>query len=249
MSGAGNEGPPAGTPALSRPERGEGQGVAEWVFGSIKDDVLTGRLRPDDVLVEGTLATHFGVSRGPAREALQRLRRTGLVRAVPRLGYIVTGVGLRDYDEVFQIRIALEPLATELATARVTRGLADWRRLDDLAQQSLPFVTDTTPGRGPRMARLNHEFHHEIAVMSGNRRLATAVDGVLDELERVLILVAYDLSALAEMTDDHTSLLRAIRGGDPAAAGDLMRTQLSHAYKLMRNLAVSDGIGGPVHTP
>lgn len=236
MSDAGTNGPLD----LSRPERGAGQGIAEWVFGSIKDDVLSGRLRPDDILVEGTLATHFGVSRGPAREALQRLRRTGLVRTVPRVGYIVTGVGLRDYDEVFQIRIALEPLATELATARVARGLADWSRLADLAEQSLPFVTDTTPGRGPSMARQNREFHHEIAVMSGNRRLATAIDGILDEIERVLTLVAYDLDTLGKMADDHVSLLRAIKGGDPAAARELMRAQLTHAYTLMRDVAVGE---------
>ncbi|WP_169747917.1 GntR family transcriptional regulator [Pseudonocardia acaciae] len=231
---------PAGQ-GLTRPERAPGQGIADWVFESIKADVLSGRVAAEEILVEGALAERFGVSRGPAREALQRLRRTGLVRSVPRVGYIVAGVGLRDYDEVFQIRIALEPLAAELATDRIARGLADPARLLELAGSTLPFATDPSPDRGQRHADLNHDFHHEIAALSGNGRLAAAIDSVHDELQRVLTLVTYDLSTLGEMTDDHVAIARAVTAGDPAAARELMRDQLTRAYTLMRDYAVTDG--------
>lgn len=224
----------------SRPARQPHQSVSDWIFEAVKNDIINARLGPEDTLVEGALASLFGVSRAPAREALQRLRQTNLVRAVPRLGYIVTPVGLRDYTEVFQMRLALEPVAIELATIRVREGREDCRHLEALAEQSLEFLTDDSPDRGGRVAQTNKEFHHGIALLSGNQRLAAAVESVLDELQRVLVLVAYDAEALAEMSDDHPSLVRAMKSGDARGAAELMRTQLERGFTVMRDSVIRE---------
>lgn len=226
-------------PGTDRGGRVARENLADRVFEAVKRDIVENRLRPDEILVEGALADRFAVSRAPAREALQRLRRTGLVRAVPRLGYIVTSVSLRDYDEVFQMRLVLEPLATELATSRLAGGQADIQQLQRLADEVADVVDDESEARGGRLAQVNAAFHREIARMSGNHRLERTIGGLIDELERVMHVLAYDSGSIAEVRDEHPALVRVMKVGDPAPARELMHDQLMHAYTLMRAFAVS----------
>ena len=228
--------PPGQPDAL--PPRRDDQSVSDWIHDTVRREIIEGRLRPEHVLVEATLAERFGVSRGPAREALQRLRRSELVRVVPRLGYIVTSMSVRDYDELFQARLALEPLATELATRRIAEGAVDIARLSELASHGRELLEESIRDGGATMARLNHEFHLEIARLSGNRRLVRIIDGLLGDLERVLAALTYSSASLNAMWDDHPNLVTAMKEGEPATARELMHQELTQAHVLMRQLAM-----------
>lgn len=229
--------------ASTPPARPADQGIADWIFETVKRELIEGRIPPEEVLVEGAIADRFGVSRGPARETLQRLRRTGLIRAMPRVGYIVTTVSLRDYDEVFHMRLALEPLAAELATLRLSRGHSDARTLQVLADAVRDDVDDRSDNRGMRVAQLNRDFHFEVAKMAGSRRLERTIGSLLDDLQRIMHILAYDENAFNLMHNDHPDLVNCIKQGDPTAARKLMHNQLTQAYALMRDYATnSDAI-------
>jgi len=88
--------------------------LAQQLYDSVKREIVEHRLRPETILAETTLAEQYGVSRAPAREALKRLATFGFVRVVPRVGYIVSNVSVRDFDEIFALRLVLEPLAFDL---------------------------------------------------------------------------------------------------------------------------------------
>ncbi|WP_426242706.1 GntR family transcriptional regulator [Nocardioides sp. LHG3406-4] len=219
------------------PRRGD-QSISDWVHDVVRRDILEGRLRPEEVLVEGVLAERFGVSRGPAREALQRLHRSELVRAIPRLGYIVTSVSVRDYDEIFQTRIALEPLAAELATRRIAEGLVDTTTLIEVSRHDERLLDESIRDGGASLARANHEFHLEVARLSGNRRLERIIDGLHDDLQRVLAALTYSPAILRSMWNHDSDLVAAMTAGDPAAAREVMYQELIQAHALMRDLAI-----------
>jgi DNA-binding GntR family transcriptional regulator len=222
-------------------ERRHGDGnLADRVFEAVKRDIVENRLHADEILAEGALAERFEVSRAPAREALQRLAAVGFVRAVPRVGYIVTSVRVRDFDEIFQMRIALEPLATELATERLSDQTAT--HLDELAAQVADVVDAPPPERATLLVQVNATFHRAVASASGNARLAHAISALIDELERVMHMLADDPS-LRAVRDQHPALVRTMKAGDPAAAGALMREHLLHDYELMRDLAIRGEAG------
>ncbi len=118
------------------------------------------------------MAADYSVSRAPAREALKRLAALGFVRPRRRVGYIVTNLSVADVDEIFSMRLALEPIATELAVGRLTE--IDGEILERLADGVLR-VGPGEEDRGRIITKLNADFHREIARIGGNRRLEQAI--------------------------------------------------------------------------
>lgn len=218
---------------------GDGAGaklLSEQVYEALKQEIIECRHEPGAVIAEAGLARRYGVSKGPVREALKRLAHMGLVRALPRVGYIVTSVNLADIDEIYFMRIALEPLATELATPRLTTEHLD--ELDRLAQVVPTSAHETPDERGKICARANDDFHRTIAQAAGNRRLEHTIGGLLEELERVLYLLAHD-PALERVLDQHAELVQVLRTSDARTAGALMRSQLETDYDVVRGVALT----------
>jgi DNA-binding GntR family transcriptional regulator len=211
--------------------------LAEQLYESVKRDIVEHRLPPDTILAEATIAEHYGVSRAPARESLKRLATFGFVRVVHRVGYIVTGVSIRDFDEIFALRIVLEPLAVELAVPRL--GDRDATRLDQLARQVLEIPAAPRDERGALVAQVNADFHREISRIAGNSRLEQTISALIDELERFMHMLAYS-DAVSSLLNEHQTLLETMRRGEARAAATLMREQLANDYATMRELILPE---------
>lgn len=215
---------------------GRQSSLTDRLFESIKRDIVEYRLRPETILAEASVAAEHEISRAPAREALQRLASIGFVRAVPRVGYIVTSISVRDFDEVFAMRFALEPLAAELAVPRLTpESLAQLR---EMAQAVLDVPSHPHDERGDLLAKLNADFHREIARIAGNQRLERTITALLDELERLMHMFAYSERVVSTL-NEHPALIATMEGGDANAARRLMLEQLEHDYLVMRELAAN----------
>jgi DNA-binding GntR family transcriptional regulator len=208
--------------------------LADQLFETIKREIVENRLPADAILAEATIASQHGVSRAPAREALKRLATLGFVRAVPRLGYIVTSVSIQDFDEIIALRLVLEPVAVELAVPRMAE--ADFERLETLARRVLEVPEEPRESHGALYAQLNAAFHREIARIAGNRRLEQVISGLIDELERLMHTLAYS-GNVDFVLDQHLVLIELMRTGDATAAAQLMREQLRRDYEVMRGLA------------
>ncbi len=86
----------------------------------LREDISTGVLAPGKRLVEADLAERFGVSRGPIREALRELTRSGLALDRPRQGVFVSTPSDADLEQAFAFREALETAAAKIALTKVT---------------------------------------------------------------------------------------------------------------------------------
>lgn len=234
-----------------RPVVRDGQrSLAEQLYDSVKRDIVEHRLPSDTILTEAALAERYGVSRAPAREALKHLATVGFVRVVQRVGYIVTSVKVRDFDEIFALRLVLEPLAVELAVPQLRPDVD--ARLEQLARRVVELGADGDVA--PRLlAQVNADFHRELAALAGNSHLERTIAGLLDELERFMHMLALS-DAVSTLLDEHLTLLGAIRRGDPAPAGALMREQLLNDYTTMREVILRDattvtlGLGSALST-
>jgi DNA-binding GntR family transcriptional regulator len=212
--------------------------LADGLYESLKRQIVENKIEPGTILTEHGIAALHSVSRAPAREALKRLVASGFASARRRVGYIVPHVSVADVDEVYALRLLLEPAATALAVPRLTE--ADVAVLDDLAAGILHVAAAPIEKHGALYSRLNAEFHREIARVSGNGRLERTITSLIDELERVMHMLAYS-STMASVLEEHTALMRVMRSRDAARAAALMRQQLEHDYGVMRALVTGRG--------
>src|SRR2546421_257291 len=100
------------------------------VVSLLKAAILSGTLQAGEAIVEGKIAHEFGVGQGLIREALIELEHQGFVQRTPFSGTQVVKLSSEDAQQIFDIRIALEPLAVSLAGSALTsRNLEELERL------------------------------------------------------------------------------------------------------------------------
>ena len=95
--------------------------LVEQVAKALKEDILTGRLKGGDQLLEDRLKDEFGISRTPLREAFRILEKNGLIEILPRKGAFVKRISKQDIEENFPVRANLEGLAARLAYTNFTQ--------------------------------------------------------------------------------------------------------------------------------
>ena len=89
--------------------------LVDQIAQALRENILNGRLRGSDQLLEDRLKDEFGVSRTPLREAFRVLEKEGLVELLPRKGAFVKRITRQDIEENFPVRAILEGLASRLA--------------------------------------------------------------------------------------------------------------------------------------
>lgn len=201
---------------------------SERVRELLRQEILTGVLRPGELVLEPELAVRFEVSKTPVREALQMLTVEGLVAVLPRKGYMVRTLSFQDVREVMELRLILEPQlvgqAARNATAEQLKGLRDI--LDRQFGESAELED--------RLAAAA-EFHRVAVASSRNARAATMLDALTAEISRLhhLMPAVRDHIFSEEERSAHESILDAIAGGDAAAAEARMREHLIESNSAM----------------
>jgi DNA-binding GntR family transcriptional regulator len=89
--------------------------LKEKIYSTIIEQIMTGRISPDEFLTEARLAEQFQASRAPVREALVALCNEGILQNIPRVGYRVVTIGLKDVRDALAVRLMLESEAARLA--------------------------------------------------------------------------------------------------------------------------------------
>jgi DNA-binding GntR family transcriptional regulator len=188
----------------------------------IRGQILDGRLKPGERLVEDRLSAELGVSRVPVREALRGLAMEGLVRLEPNRGATVTQVTPGLVAELVEVRTLLEALNARLAARRhdpeIVALLQDTLRRGNQAAQS---------GTAEELARLNGEFHERLAEASRNSVLS---DMMRSLRERTSLAFAINGRARArEDWQEHAGILAAVIDGDEEMAALLAQRHVKNA--------------------
>lgn len=190
--------------------------IGEQIRTILRERILAGFYRVGQRLVEVDIAQEFDVSRTPVRNAILRLEAEGLVQLYPRKGVIVSALTEPQILEVFEIRLALEPLAVELA-ARYRTPLVI-KTLDKLLES---METALEAGDESKLAMAHVHFHRTIYEAANRPRLLDILSGLLG-LSQHFSQESYrffgrDAAALNE----HQWIAEAIRVRDTAAAARL----------------------------
>ena len=202
--------------------------LSDRAYERIRHDIIGCVLAPGIEISETQLCAHYKLGKAPVRMALNRLAHDGLVRAIPRRGYRVTDVTLKDIHDVFELRLMLEPMA-----ARMAAGKVDAQRLRALDDACRAGYQQGDAKSTSRFLDANKAFHVEIARAAGNGRLADAVEQLLDEMTRLLHLGLGLRDRSQEMSREHRSLLKALVRGDGDTAERICREQIEAARGMV----------------
>lgn len=180
--------------------------------------IYDGRLPCGMAIRQQELATLFGVSRMPVREALRQLEAQGLLQVTQHKGAVVAPLINHDSAETYALRMLLECEALRLSVPLLEES--DF----DLAQGCIERLEQTSDY--VEISQLNRAFHRALYAHAGNSRLLRLVDEGLIEEERFLRfnLEAMGLRKVAQ--DDHRQLLQAARQRDVPLAIELLREHL-----------------------
>ncbi|GHE20334.1 GntR family transcriptional regulator [Halomonas urumqiensis] len=202
------------------------------VHDVIKQRILDGHYQANEYIRETSIARELAVSRTPVREALRELVTEGWLEAIPHHGARVVAWTDDDAREVFELRMVLEPMAVRLASGRITaERLA---RLESLAgdMEALVELVESDPSVRNDIAFLNHDFHRELILASGNHRLASVLENVVRTSVIRRNFGHYDLTNLRRSMRHHREILEAINADSPEWAESVMRAHLLAAKAL-----------------
>ncbi|MGH3365766.1 MAG: GntR family transcriptional regulator [Nocardioidaceae bacterium] len=223
------------SPGVRQAPRVSTESASARVAGSLRERVSSGQLGPGTTLSQAGVAEEYGVSRIPVRDALLQLAGEGLVELRGSTA-VVTRLSIDDLQELYEMREAVEPVATRLAVPRVGRaGVARMTRL-------LGVMDDPGPGPGS-WVETNAAFHAEVYALAGRPRMVALVEQLRRLTDRYIYFHLDVVGKAWHLQEEHRQILAAVQSQDAAAAAELTRAHLasSHAVVLDYLLAQEQG--------
>ncbi|WP_326686229.1 MULTISPECIES: GntR family transcriptional regulator [unclassified Streptomyces] len=212
-----------------------GPSMAEQAYASLKRDIIRCHLRPGDVIVEAWLAERYGMSKTPVREAINALRREGLVVVVPRRGTFVKPTDLGDLQDTYRLRRLLEPEAAVLASQRA--GAEDLDRLG-----ALSAATVAANASRPDLNEANRLLHVAIAEVARVSLMIPMINTLHEEIERFLNLRG-ELGRPPYTSVNHGRLVETIRKGSEEEIRQVVLEGIERSRKYMLDTLLSGGSG------
>lgn len=188
-------------------------------YAEIKAMILDNDLAPGSNILEQSLAKELGLSRTPVREAFVRLQHEGLLEIVPRHGARISTLSLSDMREIYQVLLALEPVAIEILTLRKP-GLDELAVLMTACDEMEEALIQDPPDLR-RWAQADETFHANMAQLCGNRRLGAMIMTVWEQAHRARMFTLSLRETPHRSTAEHKEVVAAILKGDPDFARKL----------------------------
>lgn len=215
--------------------------LTQAIAAALTGDILSGRLEPGSWIRPLELAKRFGTSPTPVREALRSLAADGVVVTLPRRGYQVSPASRADLEDVYRIRLVLDPMAMELAVPRLTQ--------EDLAQaaRALDALIDTYGRSTPEAHRVAHRaFHFALYQACGSPWLLRILRQLWDNSERYQRLSLHAQGGATDRALEHRAIFKAAKDGGADEAVLLTRAHLSHTIEAVTRVFGEDS-GADTH--
>jgi len=164
----------------SRPA-GRSLPLAHTIAETLRDDILSARARPGDHLRQDRLASRFGTSRIPVREALRQLDGEGLVRLLPNMGARVVRLDPNELVEIYKLRELLEPFAISLSAPQLSDE--QLQALKRQVEEMESITQSPSPAGLIRFVEIDFHFHLASYAAAASPRLVRMVERLLQSAQ------------------------------------------------------------------
>jgi DNA-binding GntR family transcriptional regulator len=195
--------------------------LADRAYDHVRREILCGKLPVGSIVAEGAVADELGISKTPVRQALQSLRRDGLLELGPRRQLTVRGFSSEHRREIRDVRIALESLSVRRACETMSIEEIDYLRLLLIQQKRAIDAGDED-----RFIELDEQFHLHIAAAAG----LPIVERFLAQLRGFVRVMRLGTTRppghLHEVWSEHERIADMLEARKPARAEKALREHL-----------------------
>jgi DNA-binding GntR family transcriptional regulator len=192
----------------------------------LRDEIIQGKIRPNERLIAADLAERLNTSRTPIREALQLLEAEQLVVSVKR-GFVVREHTKEEIVEIYEVRAALEGMAARLAAQKT--GTSAYKEIEAIGAHRDSLITSNDR---KLIVDLNDEFHAAIFVASGNSRLDRINRSNSQHFFNYRIAELYTKEETKISIKGHALILKAIKNHDADQADSAAQEHVLEALKV-----------------
>jgi DNA-binding GntR family transcriptional regulator len=198
----------------------------DLAYLQIRQKILEGDLPPEMSLDQEALAQSLGLSTTPVREALRRLESERLVVSRAHRDTVVAPLSLDTMEEVFAVRLSLDPLAASLAAAHA----------DDSGQERIRALSRQHPPEDDPVSSVyfNRRLHRSVYAASGNTTLVEILDSLWDLSDRYRLIISKSVAGIAMASEEHSAIVSAVLDGSPDRAAKLMREHVAASLNQIR---------------
>lgn len=212
----------------------EGRPTAQLIADHLREQIVQGVFRPGQQINESVLAGQLRTSRGPLREALQRLAQEGILVSMRNRGVFVPEMSIDDIKEIYAVREAVESAAAKILVAApkdqinlTTKALKEI--LTEMAKQV--ELSDWHA-----ISRLDMQFHTTLVNGTKNSRLLRIYDTLAAESRMCIINLEVSYPRVDALVQEHQSILDLLEAGD---SDGLQRAVSHHMQKAVEDLTAT----------
>ena len=179
--------------------------LKDKAYQNIKFEITIGNLKPGLFLTEEKLSKSMHMSRGPIREALNRLEKEGFVSIIPRRGTMVSNITAQEVKDISKIRELLEPLTAKESFLRISR-----LKLKEIKQEFIILLSKPENKENKmRFFVLDERFHKLLYEKCGNKKLIDILEDFEDHTNWFINLFLKNYS-FKESIKEHLSIIEAM---------------------------------------
>lgn len=198
--------------------------LVEQAYDALLEAICTGDIPPGERLNQDNLAERLNVSRQPINSAIAMLKAQRFVQDTGKRGVVVAPIDQALFDSIYQFRTVVEPLAVQLATARLTTETISIGR--EIIGRGKSNVQGGDHGAA---LRADMDFHNLIYTLCGNSIIADAMKLNWRHLQRAMSEVLSIPGATLRVWKEHDQIFSAMVRAEPDVAARLMREHMEHA--------------------
>ena len=197
-------------------------------YDQIRQKIICLELAPGAIIDENSLQAELDLGRTPIREALLRLSQEKLINIVPRRGIFVSEISISHLQQLFEMRLALEPVAARLASQRGSdQQFIEYQRVLEAC------LTTPPEQKNEAFIQADRACHQILYEASANKLLEDALRILYALSHRLWNYSRIEIDALEPALSPHNQILAALKNRDGELAGDLIE---QHVRKFQEEI-------------
>ncbi len=207
----------------------------EVIYKDVKNKLLNGKYKANEVLKEEELAQKYKVSRTPVREALQILVKEGFLTHRRKVGYIVKPLTRNELKEIVGIRSILESYAARITTENYDENLI--KKLEKIVEKTEDALKNNDM---QKFYKYNCEFHLELYKSSGNKKLIEIIENLRENFQRYTRMLLNIDNMPYESLKDHKMMIEAMKERNPDKVEKVVKEHILKGGKALIDFIEND---------